>query len=246
MGKWSQLAGSRFLEWLAPLSGGRWLDVGCGNGAFTELVIDRCQPASVQGVDPSEAQLAFARSRVASPVAEFHQADASALPFADRTFDVAVMPLVIFFVPDPARGVAEMVRVVSRGGAIGAYAWDMQGGGSPYYPLQVEMRALGLPVPEPPSPEASRADVLRELWTEARLGDIDICEIAVERTFADLDDYWTTIQAAPSVGRTLRALTTNDARRLKERMRERLPADDTGRIICAARANAVKGQVPAR
>ena len=42
------------------------------------------------------------------------------------------MPLVIFFVPDPAKGVAEMARVVRPGGIVAAYAWDMAGGGFPY------------------------------------------------------------------------------------------------------------------
>ncbi len=67
-------------------------------------------------------------------------------PFPDDTFDVAVMPLVIFFVPDPEKGVAEMVRVVCPGGAVTAYAWDMYGGGFPYEALQAEMRSLGITV----------------------------------------------------------------------------------------------------
>ena len=60
MGKWSQLAGETFLDWLAPKPGLRWLDVGCGNGAFTEMLVERCAPVSVEGIDPSEAQLAYA------------------------------------------------------------------------------------------------------------------------------------------------------------------------------------------
>ena len=115
MGTWSRLAGNVFLDWLAPQSGLRWIDVGCGNGAFTELLVDRCAPAEVQGIDPSEAQLAFARNRTAAPVAEFRQGDAMALPFPDKKFDAAVMALVIFFVPEPARGVAELARVVGAG-----------------------------------------------------------------------------------------------------------------------------------
>src|SRR5258707_1975683 len=94
MGKWSQLAGQAFLDWLAPKPGLRWLDVGCGNGAFTEMRALRCAPGSVEGIDPSEAQLAYARTRSASRVAQFRTGDAMALPFADDTFDAAVMPLV--------------------------------------------------------------------------------------------------------------------------------------------------------
>src|SRR5262245_54081919 len=94
MGKWSQLVGATFLDWLAPRTGLRWLDVGCGNGAFTEMAIGRCVPASVDGIDPSEEQLSFARTRAATRAARFHRADAMALPFGGAAFDVAVMPLV--------------------------------------------------------------------------------------------------------------------------------------------------------
>jgi SAM-dependent methyltransferase len=243
MGKWSQLAGGAFLDWLAPKSALRWLDVGCGNGAFTEMLVERCAPLSVQGIDPSEEQLAYARTRPASHAAQFRQGDAMALPFPDDTFDVAVMPLVIFFVTDPARGVAEMARVVCPGGIVTAYAWDMEGGGFPYEALHVEMRGLGIAVPTPPSPEASRIEVMLDLWTGAGLLRVETREITAERTFADFDDYWTTILGGPSVGPRLAAMASEDLALLKARMRARLPADDTGRITYSARANAVKGRV---
>ncbi len=244
MGKWSQLVGETFLNWLAPKSGLRWLDVGCGNGAFTEMLVERCAPVSVQGIDPSEGQLAFARTRPASRVAQFRQGDAMALPFTDDTFDVAVMPLVIFFVPDPARGVTEMARVVCPDGTVAAYAWDMVGGGFPYEALQVEMRAMGIAVPAPPSPGASRIDAMRDLWTGAGLVAVETQETTAQRTFADFDDYWTTIFGAPSVGSKLAAIASKDLAVLKARMHARLPADATGRITYSARANAVKGRVP--
>ena len=241
MGKWSQLVGAAFLVWLSPTSGGRWLDVGCGNGAFTEMIVERCAPASVEGIDPSEAQLAHARMRPALRAAQFRQGDAMALPFPDAAFDATVMPLVIFFVPDPAKGVAEMARVVGPGGLVTAYAWDMLGGGFPYEALRDEMRALGVAVPTPPSTDASRIEALRDLWTGAGLIAVETREIAVQRTFADFDDYWTIVFGGPSVGPQLKAMAPEVLARLKARMRERLPADAAGRITYGARANAVKG-----
>jgi SAM-dependent methyltransferase len=246
MGKWSQLAGDAFLDWLAPKTGLRWLDVGCGTGAFTEMLVERCAPLSVQGIDPSEEQLAYARARPASRVALFRQGDAMAQPFGDDMFDAAVMPLVIFFVTDPARGVAEMARVVCPGGTVAAYAWDMIGGGFPYEGLQTEMRGLGLAVPVPPSPGASRTDAMRDLWTAAGMEAVETREITVQRTFAGFDDYWTTILGGPSVRSTLAAMGSEDLARLKARMLARVAAERSGYIICSARANAVKGRVPNR
>src|SRR3954451_1698644 len=125
MGKWSRLAGEVFLDWLKPASALRWIDVGCGNGAFTELLAERCAPAEIHGIDPSEAQLDFARSRHKAGVAHFRQGDAMALPFADDSFDAAAMALVIFFVLVPAKGVREMAFVVRAGGSIASNAWDV-------------------------------------------------------------------------------------------------------------------------
>jgi len=244
MGKWSQLAGEAFLDWLKPPSGLQWLDVGCGNGAFTEMLVDRCAPLSVQGIDPSEGQLAYARTRPASRVAQFRQGDAMALPFTDDTFDAAVMPLVIFFVPDPARGVAEMARVVRPGGLVTAYAWDLPGGTFPYHGLQEEIRALGGTVPLPPNPDASRIDALQGLWTSAAVIDIDTREITVARTFADFDDYWTSILGGPSVRAALATMTPEQIVLLNARMRKRLSPDAAGRITYTARANAITGRVP--
>jgi SAM-dependent methyltransferase len=243
MGKWSQLAGEAFLQWLAPKSGLRWLDVGCGNGAFTEMIVERCAPISVQGIDPSEHQLAYARTRPTLHVAQFRQGDAMALPFPDHTFDVAVMPLVIFFVPDPSEGVAEMTRVVSPGGIVAAYVWDMVGGGFPYEALHEEIRGLGFEVPVPPSQDASRIDVMSELWSGAGLEAIETREITVQRTFANFDDYWTTILGGASVAATLAAMASEELAILKERMRKVLPEDGDGQITYSARANAIKGRV---
>src|SRR6516165_7411860 len=165
MGNWSQRAGSIFLDWLAAASDLKWIDVGCGNGAFTQLLVERCAPVDVQGIDPSEGQLAFARQRPAARIARFSRGDAMALPFLADTFDAATMASVIFFVPEPIKGVVEMARVVRPGGIVAAYAWDMLGGGFPLEPIRIEMRAMGLTVLSRPSVEDSRNEILRDLWT---------------------------------------------------------------------------------
>lgn len=244
MGKWSQLAGEAFLRWLTPATALRWLDVGCGNGAFTEMIVERCAPASVQGIDPSAEQLAYARGRPRLQGVQFRQGDAMALPYHGDILDVAVMPLVIFFLSDPAKGVAEMRRVVSSGGLVAAYGWDMVDGGFPYDTLFREMRSVGLEVPAPPSPEASRSENLQRLWVAAGLRSVETDEIIVERTFADFDDYWTTVLGSASVGARLRALSPDDTGELQSRLRKVLSARNDGSITCRARANAVKGQVP--
>jgi len=81
MGVWSRLAGDTFLHWLAPPAGWRWADVGCGNGAFTEMLVERCAPAAVHGIDPSDGQLAFARTRLAGAPVQLTLGDAMALPW---------------------------------------------------------------------------------------------------------------------------------------------------------------------
>jgi ubiquinone/menaquinone biosynthesis C-methylase UbiE len=248
MGAWSRLVGAEFLDWVAPAPGLRWAEIGCGSGAFTRLVCERCAPAHIHGIDPSEAQLAFARTRPGVEAAEFRQGDAMALPYPENSFDAAVMALVIFFVPDPAKGVAEMARVVAPGGTVMAYAWDSPGspgGGVPNEPIQAELRAMGLNPPVPPSADASRIETMRALWSGAGLQAVETREIAVTRTFADFDDFWTTTsRGSSSLVGILGDMAPSDLDRLKERVRLRLPSDAAGRIACAGRANAVKGRVP--
>lgn len=241
MGQWSQLVGDVFLDWLTLPTGLRWLDVGCGNGAFTERLITRGAARSVCGIDPSEAQLAFAQARPEAHHARYCRGDAMALPFGSASFDAAVMPLVIFFVTDPALGVAEMARVVREGGTVAAYAWDMETGGFPYATLHDAMRTLGMMVPAPPQPSASSTEMLRGYWENAGLQSVEMRTITVQRTFADFDDYWTTVHMAPSVGATLRAMHQARNQELKHVMRDQLPTDVSGRITLSARANAVRG-----
>jgi ubiquinone/menaquinone biosynthesis C-methylase UbiE len=246
MGVWSRLAGRIFLDWLAPRNGLQWLDVGCGNGAFTELVVAGNAPSEVSGVDPSEGQLAYARTRPGAEMAKFRQGDALALPFADRAFDVAIMALVIFFVPEPAKAVAEMVRVVAPGGTVAAYAWDVMGGGFPLQPVQTELKAMGFNPTRPPSSEASTIEALQELWSDAGLVEVETRRIDVQRSFVDFDDLWDAVAAAPTLGALFARMAPDALAGLKTRVRARVDEDSTGRISYGAWANAIKGRLPER
>src|SRR5690348_2414562 len=112
MGRWSRRIAAPFLDWLKVPPALRWLDVGCGNGAFTEELITHCAPAAVSAIDPSEDQIAYARTRLGAKMANFRVGDAQELPFGDNVFDGAAMALVISFLPNPNKAAAEMARVV--------------------------------------------------------------------------------------------------------------------------------------
>jgi SAM-dependent methyltransferase len=244
MGAWSKLAGETFLDWLTPRPGLKWVDVGCGNGAFTELIVARNAPAEVQGVDPSDGQLAYARTRSGTAMAKFHKGDAMALPFADHTFDIATMALVIFFVPDPAKGVTEMVRVVTPGGQVAAYAWDMAGGGFPLRAIQIELRAMGLNPLVPPSADASKIEVMQQLWTDAGLVDVETRRIDVQRSFVNFEDFWAASTSSASMAPLFASMAPDDVVHIKTRVRTHLQEDNAGHITYGASANAIKGRLP--
>ena len=243
MGVWSRSVGRVFLDWLRPASGLSWIDVGCGSGAFTQLVVEQWAPSAILGIDPSEAQLEFARSQSLGGVARFETGDAMALPLGDTSVDVAAAALVVHFMPDPAKGVAEMARVTRHGGIVATYAWDLAGGGFPYDTLNTQMRALGFPPSEPPHPEAAEAAELRRLFTAAGIAVVEAREITVTRSFQNFNDYWQTAITSPRMAMVLGKMPAEAVAELKDRVRAALPQEANGEIVPAARANAIWGRV---
>jgi SAM-dependent methyltransferase len=244
MGRWSVLVGEPFLDWICVPPGARWLDVGCGNGAFTELLVKRCMPVDVQAFDPSPAQLAYARQRLpaAAPVA-WIEGGAMRLPVADGACDAAAMALVLFFVPDPAVGVAEMCRAVRSGGVVAAYHWDVLGGGFPLADIGAELIKLGNPPRHPPSVAASTVEASTALWQQAGLQQVRTCQFAVQRQFDSFDAYWDSAAGSNMFRAILDASSAERRALLKHNVRQRLQAGD-GPLTLSARANAVCGVKP--
>lgn len=204
----------------------------------------RCAPSDVQGIDPSEGQLAFARARPGARGAVFQTGDAMALPFPAASFDVAVMALVLVFVPDPSKGVAELARVVRPGGLVVTYMWDMLGGGFPLDPIVDEIHAMGLSPTRPPHMEVSTLAALQDLWRAAGLQQLETREITVQRTFRDFDEFWSVETRSPSIAPVIAAMAAADVAQLTQRVRTHLGAGTDGRITCSARAHAISGRKP--
>ena len=244
MGRWSQLTGAKFLDWLAATEGLRWLDVGCGNGTFTEVLISHCAPSAVEGIDPSEAQIDYARTREGAKLAHFDTGDAQSLPFGAASFDVATMALVISFIPDPDKAVGEMARVVRPAGLVATYMWGI--GGVPQQPFRAAAEALGLPVPSHVAKtNVTECDGMQALWERTGLEDIETRRIDVEVTYADFEDFWQSNMALPPPSvQYVTKLSPTDKERVRAWLQESLPKDSQGRISYGAHANAVKGRVP--
>lgn len=244
MAPWSRSAGALFLDWLALGPGLAWIDVGCGNGAFTELILAKSAPSSVCALDPSDAQIATARQKISAKQVELSIGDAMALPYDSARFDAAIMALVLFFVPDPKKGAAELVRVTKPGGMIASYTWDVMRGGTPTQPLWEELDSMGIPAARPPSAEISRFAALKALWAELGVRNIETRELVVERTFADFDDYWLSMVVSSPTG-VVGKLSDAESTELKRRLQDRLPASATGEVTVHAWATAIKGRKPA-
>jgi ubiquinone/menaquinone biosynthesis C-methylase UbiE len=109
--EWTGLA--RWRRWLVEGARGRTLDLGCGTGRNLPLYRPE---ARVLALDPDEAVLRKARRR--APGVPLVRGSAEALPFRSGVFDTVVSGLVFCSVPEPARGLAEVRRVLRPDGRL--------------------------------------------------------------------------------------------------------------------------------
>jgi SAM-dependent methyltransferase len=245
MGRWSRAVAPAFLDWLAAPAGARWLDVGCGTGVFSELVVETCVPAAVCAVDPSSAQIEHARRQPVAGRVDFRVGDAQALPFADGTFDVVAAALVVNFIPDRPRALREMRRVARAGGIVAGYVWDFAAERSPSGPLRLGMRRFGIDVPELPGTTASSRGALETLFRDAGLGSIATRSIEVTLPYSSFDDFWQaqTPGYYPTT-KVIAAMMASERTRLMEAVRAGLSARADGAIEYSACAHAIRARVP--
>ena len=245
VGHWGRAAGAIFLDWLAPPKNARWLDVGCGTGLFTELILNTQCPAAVVAIDQAKAQIDYARHKPIGQRADFRVGDAHALPFPDVTFDVVASALVINFIPDRPRALSEMRRVTRPGAIVAGYVWDFTPELSPSGPFRLGMRQIVADVPTLPGTEDSRLGALRLLFEHAGLEEIATRSIDVTVSFPDFEEFW--LAQTPSYSPTTKmiaAMTESDRMRLIASVQARLPVRPDGRIEYSARANAIRARVP--
>jgi SAM-dependent methyltransferase len=249
MGRWSRGVAPHFLDWLDAPRKADWLEFGCGTGALSAAILAHAEPAALVAVDPSEGFIARARQHLPDPRVEFSVGDAEDLDLADASRDVAVSGLVLNFVPDRARALAEMCRVLRPGGLAGFYVWDYPGRG-----LEFLAAFWDAAVALDPDAEAlaeyrrfpfCTPEHLGGMATEAGLVSVRSTALEVETTFRDFDDYWRpfTLGAGPAPGYCA-SLDPAARERLKAQLDAALPRRADGAIALTARAWAVAARVP--
>jgi SAM-dependent methyltransferase len=245
MGRWSRQIAPRFLDWLGAAKGLDWLEVGCGTGALSAAIVTHCSPKSLVSIDSSEGFIAQARANVADARVTFQVGNALDLAAEAASKDVVVSALVLNFLPDRERALAEMQRVARRGATIGFYVWDYPGGGvefmRAFWQAAAALDPAARDLTEDKRFSYCTREGLTELTTRAGLRSVLSTPIEVPTVFRDFDDLWRpfTLGAGPAPGYCA-SLAPAARERLRQRLHESLPRASDGSIPLKVRAWAVK------
>ena len=239
MGRYSVRLAPAFADFAQVGSGQRVLDVGCGPGALTTELVRRLEAAAVAAVDPAEQFVAAARER--HPGVDVRVAAAEELPFADDEFDAALAQLVVHFMDDPVRGLAEMARVTRNGGVVAACVWDHAGGLTPVAPFWDAVHGLDPNVAGESHLAGGRGGHLTELMTKAGLRNVQEIALPVSVEHTTFDEWWEpfTLRVGPA-GIYLASLDSKRREVVRERCIERL---GPGPVTIESRAWTARGDV---
>ncbi|PBB97754.1 class I SAM-dependent methyltransferase [Mesorhizobium sp. WSM3862] len=213
MGRWSRRLAPKFIDFVGLAGGEKILDVGCGTGSLTFELAKSRDLAEIQAIDFSAVFVAAAKERNTDPRITIEQADATALPFEDNAFDRALALLVLHFVPETGKAVAEMRRVTRPGGVVAAVVWDHLGGMPAMRMMidtvaalsesgrQMRNRYCFQPMMQP--------DEMKRTFVEQGLADVTETELMIRMDYQNFDDYWAPIAAGE--GPLGKYMTTLDA-----------------------------------
>lgn len=221
MGRYSEPLAAQFADLAGVQRGQRALDVGCGPGALTAVLVSRAGADAVSAVEPSGSFAAAARERL--PGVDIRQSAAEQLPFGDGTFDVALAQLVVHFMTDPVAGLREMGRVTRRGGVVGACVWDHGGGRGPLTSFWRAVRELDPSAADESGLAGVGEGQLAGLFGQAGLAGADATTLTVRVSYATFGQWWQpfTLGVGPA-GDYVASLTARQRRLLRERCRELL------------------------
>jgi SAM-dependent methyltransferase len=247
MGRWSRKVAPHFLDWLDAPDDADWLDVGCGTGALSAAILAQCEPRSLISVDPSEGFIKTARSNVPDERCQFQIGDAQSLALETASRNVVVSALVLNFVPDKNKALAEMKRVCRPGGIVGHYVWDYPGGGveflHAFWSAATTLDPGALDLTEDNRFPFCTPSGLTELAGKAGLSEVTCMALEASTLFRDFEDCWHpfTLGAGPAPG-YCRSLVPAARQRLKEKLHDSLPRSADGSIPLRVRAWAIKAK----
>jgi len=245
VGRWSRLVAREFVQWLAVLPESRWLDVGCGTGALSQIILQTAAPRAVTGIDCSAAYVTFAREHVRDARVAFEVGEAQALRVESASYDAVVAGLMLNFVPQPSQAIAEMARGARPGGIVAAYVWDYAGKMQlmrHFWNAAVALDPAAVELDEGRRFPLCKPAPLTHAFHAAGLREVEVRAIDIATDFHDFDDYWFPFLGGQGPAPNY-AMALSEERRgaLRERLRASVPLALDGSIPLVARAWAVRG-----
>lgn len=248
MGRWSRLLAPIYLAFAGVKNGDRVLDVGTGTGSLAAAVEASMPASEIIGVDRSEGFIAYAQKHVTSARAHFEVGDAQSLKFRDAAFDNTLALLVMNFIPDPDKAIAEMRRVTREHGVVSACVWDYDAGMQMLRFFWDEAVAFD-PAIEPKDErhmKLSHQGELGDLWRKAGFLNVKEQPLVIDQAYSSFNDYWEPFTKGAGPGGAFVVSLSEDRRQqLEARMRKRLLGDrQDGPLTLTARAWCARGEVP--
>lgn len=222
MGRYSEPLATLFADHVGVHPGQRVLDVGCGPGALTAVLVDRLGAGEVAAADPSKSFVAAAQARL--PGVDVRVAAAESLPYDDGTFDATLAQLVVHFMEDPVAGLREMGRVTRDDGVVAASVWDHGGGAGPLSTFWEAVAEIDPNAANESFLAGARAGHLVELAEAAGLADSVEGYLTVVVPYESFEQWWEpyTYGVGPA-GVHVRGLDEQRRAELRERCRALLP-----------------------